>query len=101
MLSSMAALAKNERRGIVIELAEVMKHKRNVTASAVLAASAGLADPSAPDHLQRVAAEDATTVRAPLAPGPRLRRVLEAPSSEDGDVWAAWCAADAGGSSHV
>jgi hypothetical protein len=48
-----------------------------------------------------VAADDAAMVAALLAPGPRLRRVLEAPSSRDGDVRAVRCAADAGGSSHA
>jgi hypothetical protein len=101
MLSSVAALAKNERRAIVIELAEVMKHKRNAAASTTLATSACRADPTGPDLLQRMAAEDAAAVAALLAPGPRLRRVLEAPSFLDGDVRAAWCTADVCGSSHV
>jgi hypothetical protein len=48
-----------------------------------------------------VAAEDAAAVAALLAPGPRLRRVLEAASFQDGDVRTAWCATDAGGSFHA
>jgi hypothetical protein len=44
---------------------------------------------------------DAAAVAALLAPGPRLRRVLEAASFQDGDVWAVCYSADAGGSSHV
>jgi hypothetical protein len=101
MLSSVATFAKNERRAVVAELAEMMEHERDVRASATLATSACLADPSASDPLQRVAAEDAAPITALVAPGPRLRRVLEAVSFQDGDVRAAWCAADAGGSSHA
>jgi hypothetical protein len=55
----------------------------------------------APDLLQGVAAEDAAPITALLASGPRLRRVLEAPSFQDSGVRAARCAPGAGGSSHA
>jgi hypothetical protein len=101
MLSSVAALAKNERRAVVGELAEMVEHEGDAGAAAALAASACRADPTGPNLLQRVAAEDAATVAALLASGPRLRRVLEAASSVDGDVRAVRCAAAAGSSSHA
>jgi hypothetical protein len=101
MRLSVATLAKNERRAVVAELAEMVEHERKIASTAALAASAGCVDPSAPDLLQRVAAEDAATVAALLASGPRLRRVLEAASSVDGDVRAVRCAAAAGSSSHA
>jgi hypothetical protein len=100
MFSSVATLAKNERRAVVVELAEVMKHKRNAAASTPLATPARGADPTGPDLLQRVPAEDAAAVAALLAPGPRLRRVLEAATCSDSDVRAVRGAADTCGSSH-
>lgn len=86
MLSAVATLAEDERRSIVVELAEVVEHERDTGASAPLTTSACFADLSAPDPLQRVATEDAAAVAALLAPGPRLRRVLEAASRSHGDV---------------
>jgi hypothetical protein len=100
MLLSMATLAEYERRSVVVQLTEMVEHERKIATTAALAPSACRADPATPDPLQRMATEDAATITALLAPGPRLRRVLEAPSSHDGDVRATWCAADAGGSSH-
>jgi hypothetical protein len=45
MLLSVATLAKNERRAVVVERAEVMKHKRNAAATTPLAMPARGADP--------------------------------------------------------
>jgi hypothetical protein len=94
-------LAEHERGSVIVQLTEMVEHEWTIASTAALASSAGGADPSAPDLLQRVAAEDAATITALLASGPRLRRVLEAPSFVDGDVRAARCAADAGSSSYV
>jgi hypothetical protein len=96
-----ATFTENKRRLVVVELAEMVEHKRDVTASATPASSAGRADPSPPDPLERVAAKDAAAVAALFASGPRLRRVLEAASLHDGDVRAAGCTADTGRSSHA
>jgi hypothetical protein len=96
----MTTFTKNKRRVVVVELAEMVQHEPEIEASTTLATSACLPDPSASDLLQRVAAEDAATISALLASSPRLRRVLAAPSFEDGDVRTVRCAADAGGSSH-
>ena len=101
MLSSVAMVAKNERRAVVVELAEMVEHEQRIATTAALAASTSGADPAPPDLLQRLAAKNAAPVAALLAVGPRLRRVLEAPSLEDGDVRAAWCSANAGGSWHA
>lgn len=101
VFSPVATFTQNKGRLVVVKLGDMVQHKRDTGASTALATSACLADPLAPDLLQRVAAEDAATITALLAPGPRLRRVLGAPSFENGDVRAAWCAADAGGSSHA
>jgi hypothetical protein len=97
----MTTFTENNRRLVVVELAEMVEHEREIDASTMLAPTAGRADPSAPDLLERVAAEDAATITALLAPGPRLRRMLKAASFQDGDVWAVWYSADAGGSTHV
>jgi hypothetical protein len=94
-------LAEQERGSVIVELTEMVEHERKIASTAALAASAGRPDPSAPDLLQRVATEDAAAVSALLAPGPRLRRVLETASRSNGDVRAVRCAADAGGSSHA
>jgi hypothetical protein len=101
VFSAVATFTENKRRLVVVKLGDMAEHERDTGAAAALAASAGRADPSASDLLQRVAAEDAATITVLLASSPRLRRVLAAPSFEDGGVRAAWCAADAGGSSHV
>lgn len=101
MLSSVAALAKNERRAVVAEFTEMVKHERKVTASAALAASAGRPDPSAPDLLQGVAAEDTATVTALLVLAHGFGNVVQAASCADGDVRATSRAADTGGSSHA
>jgi hypothetical protein len=86
---------------VIVELTEMVEHERTIASAAARASSAGRADPSAPDLLQSVATKNAAPVAALLAVGPRLRRVLEAPSLEDGHVRAAWCSASAGGSSHA
>jgi hypothetical protein len=101
MHSSVAAHAKDERRAVVTELAEMVEDERKVAVSATLATSACFADPSASDLLQRVAAEAAAAVAVLFASGPRLRRVLEAAPRSHGDVRAVRLAADAGGSSHA
>jgi hypothetical protein len=96
-----ATLAEHERGSVIVELTEMVEHERKIASAAALASSAGRADPSPPDPLQRVAAEDTPTLTALVAPGPWLRRVLEAVSFQDGDVRTAWCAANPGGSSHA
>jgi hypothetical protein len=88
MRLSVTTLAEHERGSVIVELTEMVELERTIASTAALASSAGGADPSAPDLLQRVAAEDAAAIAALRAPGPRLRRVLEAPSFEDGDVFA-------------
>jgi hypothetical protein len=101
VFSAVATFTENKRCLVVVKLGDMVEHERDTGASTTLATSACLPDPSASDLLQRVAAENAATITALLASSPRLRRVLAAPSFEDGGVRAAWCAADAGGSSHV
>jgi hypothetical protein len=102
MRLSVTTLAEHERRSVIVELAEMVEHERDARAAAALAASTGGADATGPDLLQRVAAEDAAAVAALVASGPRLRRVLEAASSVDGDVRAARGTADrmSAGSAH-
>jgi hypothetical protein len=101
VFSPVTTHTENKRRVIVIKLGEMVEHERDARAATALAASTGRADPMCPDLLQCVAAEDAAAVAALLAAGPRLRGMLEAPSLVEGDVRAARCAADAGGSSHA
>jgi hypothetical protein len=101
MLSSVTTLAEREGGSVIVELTEMVEHEGKIASTAVLASSAGGADPPAPDLLQCVAAEDAAAITALLASGPRLRCVLEAAPSVDGEVRAVRCAAAAGGSSHA
>lgn len=79
----------------------MVEHERDARAAASLAASTGRTDSASADLLQGVTAEDAATVTALLAPSPRLRGMLAAPSFEDGDIRASRCAANAGGSWHA
>jgi hypothetical protein len=101
VFSVVATFTENKGRLIVVELANMVEHERNIAVSAALASSVRRADPATPDLLQRVATEDAASVAALLASGPRLRHVVQAASYADGDVRATWCAADTGGSSHA
>jgi hypothetical protein len=101
VLLSVTTLAEHEGGSVIVELTEMVELERTIASTAALASSAGRPDPPAPDLLQGVAAEDTAAVAALLAPSPRLRRMLKAPSCSDGDVRATWCAADAGGSSHA
>jgi hypothetical protein len=100
VFSVVATFTEDKRRLVVVELGEMVKHERDARTAASLAASAGRADPTSPDLLQSVAAKNASAVAALLAPGPRLRRMLEAASLQDGDARAVRCATDAGGSPH-
>jgi hypothetical protein len=79
----------------------MMEHERDVRASATLATSACLADPVGAGPSATRGRGGAAPITALVAPRPRLRRVLEAVSFQDGDVRADWCAADAGDSSHA
>jgi hypothetical protein len=101
MRSSVAVFAEHKRRRVVAELVEMVEHKSDIRAAAAMAASARLADPSAPDLLQRVPPKHAAAVAALLATGPRLRCMLKAATSSDGNVRAVRRGANAGGSSHV
>jgi hypothetical protein len=81
----LSRLFVTERRRVVVELTEVVKHERVTGVSTTLATAACLADPLVPHLLQCVAAEDAL-VAALLVSEPRIRRVLEAASCSDRNV---------------